>query len=115
MLQMIKEYDYAHYVQDVEKLKCLVGEKQSAEEVTILDFFDSAQETVAKKLDTLANSTAYMYWCLSDEAQEILLFANSLSQRHKSSSKQVDVQICKCADGLAYVISIKCAQFYTED
>ena len=77
---MIKEYDYAHYVRNVEKLRSLVANAKDTEEATILDFFDSAKETVAKKLNTLEHSSAYMYWCLSDEAQELSVFAKSLSE-----------------------------------
>ena len=116
MLTMIKMHDYAHYSKDVEKLRGLMETKEvTRDEKMILEFLVSSQEAVAGKLDALPNSAAYMYWCLSDDAQEISLFAKSLAVNCHSACKEIDTLIRKCADSLMYLISIKCAQFYTED
>ena len=116
MLTMIKLHDYAHYSKDVEKLRGLLNERTgTADEKMILDFFVSSQEAIASKLDTLPNSAAYWCWCLSDDGQEISLFANSLAVNRHSLSKEIDELIRSCAEQLAYLLTYKCAQFYTED
>jgi len=116
MLTMIKLHDYAHYSKDVEKLKCLLETKtNTSDEKMILDFFVSSQEIVGNKLNTLPNTTAYMYWCLSDDGQEISLFSKNLTANCHSDNKEIDDLIRTCAEQLAYLISFKCAQFYTED
>ena len=115
MLTMIKTHDYAHYSKNVTKLEGLVSSKASDDEKVILDFLVSSKETVGNKLDSLGNSVAYMHWVLSEDAQEIVLFANSLINNRHSEDDRVDELIRLCADELAYLISSKCAQFYTED
>jgi len=115
MLSMIREHDYVHYIKTVEKLRELVRGKESDEVKAILDFFDSAKETVDQKLRDFTNSNQYVLWCLSDDAQEIILFAKSLVDNRCSKADAVNELICTCAQELMYLISIKCAQFYTED
>ena len=115
MLGFILEYDYAHFVKHVEKLGRMLEAKASEDEKLILDFFSSAKKTVENKLRTLENSSEYLHWCLSDNGQEIALFAKSLSESRQQRSSDVDVLIFQCAEELAYLISFKCASFYNED
>lgn len=115
MLKMIKMHDYAHYSKNVMKLGEVIRVNPSNDEKVILDFLVSAKETVGDKLDTLGNSIAYMHWVLSEDAQEIVLFANSLVNNRHSNDDKTDELIRLCADELAYLISPKCAQFYIED
>lgn len=116
MLRMIREYDYAHYTRNVEKLIALTdGREKTDEEKLIFDFLSSAQEQVDVKLDTLNSTTEYIVWCLSEEAQEITLFARSLRDGRKFVKDEFNSLIVKCVDDLLYLLSVKCAQFYTED
>ena len=115
MLQLIKEYDYNHYAKLVQKLGTLIENKENHEERMIYDFLVFAQRMVEVKLDTLNHSGEYLIWCLSDDAQDIVLFAKSISENRSSNNDSINDLIQQCANELMYLISIKCARFYTED